>query len=75
MSNNGGMRCPRCEQSGGDRVVDSRMNDDKTVVRRRRLCLACGFRYTTQEKQPLLPVRSAASVWAGRDGAVWVRAL
>lgn len=31
------------------KVIDSRSNDDRTVIRRRRECLACGKRYTTYE--------------------------
>ncbi len=31
------------------KVIDSRSNDDGTVIRRRRECLKCGKRYTTYE--------------------------
>ena len=42
------MRCPKCT-SIEDRVIDSRINRDGTAIRRRRVCLECGHRYTTTE--------------------------
>lgn len=47
------MRCPSCS-SVEDRVVDSREVDDGGAVRRRRECLACGFRFTTFERSPVV---------------------
>jgi transcriptional repressor NrdR len=42
------MRCPRC--SGlEDKVLQSRISQDGTSIRRRRECIACGHRYTTYE--------------------------
>ena len=38
------------------RVVDSRINDDGTSIRRRRECEACGRRFTTYEKVEMVPV-------------------
>lgn len=43
------VRCPFC-QLDDDKVVDSRPADDGGLVRRRRECLACGRRFTTQER-------------------------
>jgi len=43
------MRCPKCGQNR-DRVVDSRLVKDGAAVRRRRVCLACGHRFTTYEQ-------------------------
>ena len=44
-----GVRCPAC--SGvEDKVIDSRMTDDGSAIRRRRECLACGRRFTTFER-------------------------
>ena len=43
------MRCPKCAQSD-DKVVDSRSIRNGEVVRRRRICVACGHRYTTYEE-------------------------
>lgn len=41
------MRCPDC-QSPESKVVDSRTSID--AIRRRRECLGCGARFTTQER-------------------------
>lgn len=41
------MYCPYC-RNPDSRVVDSRVSDDGTVIRRRRAC-ECGRRFTTQE--------------------------
>lgn len=43
------MRCPFCGKDC-DRVVDSRSREDGTLIRRRRLCEACGRRFTTIEE-------------------------
>jgi transcriptional repressor NrdR len=46
------MRCPYC----GDpdtQVKDSRPSEDDTVIRRRRICPACGQRFTTFERVQL----------------------
>jgi len=42
------MRCPTCA-SLDTQVKDSRPTEDSSAIRRRRLCLACGFRFTTFE--------------------------
>ncbi len=42
------MKCPFCGQLD-DKVVDSRLNQEKNVVRRRRACTACSRRFTTYE--------------------------
>ncbi len=42
------MRCPNCGFQD-DKVVDSRAVRDGAGVRRRRVCLGCGFRFTTYE--------------------------
>jgi len=43
------MRCPFCRHEDS-RVVDSRLNDGGSSVRRRRQCPACGRRFTTYER-------------------------
>ncbi len=43
------MRCPFCH-ADDDRVVDSRLTDDGTAIRRRRECNACNKRFTTYER-------------------------
>ena len=46
------MRCPRCG-SLDTQVKDSRPSEDSTVIRRRRVCLACNSRFTTFERVQL----------------------
>ena len=46
------MRCPNCT-SLDTQVKDSRPTEDFAAIRRRRLCLACGFRFTTFERVQL----------------------
>ncbi len=43
------MRCVKC-QSLEDKVIDSRMQKEGTLIRRRRECLDCGHRFTTYEQ-------------------------
>jgi transcriptional repressor NrdR len=53
------VRCPSCADVD-DKVVDSRMADDGSSIRRRRECLACGHRFTTferYEEQPIVVVK------------------
>ncbi len=49
------MRCPYCREND-DKVVDSRVAEDASAIRRRRECLACGRRYTTYERVEDVPV-------------------
>ena len=49
------MKCPFCNQDS-TRVVDSRPADDNTAIRRRRMCDACGKRFTTYEKVETIPL-------------------
>ena len=49
------MKCPFCNQAN-TRVVDSRPVDDNTAIRRRRMCDACGKRFTTYEKVETIPL-------------------
>lgn len=50
------MNCPfcQCEQS---RVVDSRVVEGGTAIRRRRECTECGGRFTTLEKAALMVIK------------------
>lgn len=53
------MQCPRCHHNGS-RVVDSRPTDEGRVIRRRRECEHCHFRFTTferMEQTPLLVIK------------------
>lgn len=43
------MRCPKCGY-GDDKVIDSRTIRNGDVIRRRRVCLQCGYRFTTYEE-------------------------
>ena len=49
------MKCPFCNQDN-TRVVDSRPVDDNTAIRRRRMCDACGKRFTTYAKVETIPL-------------------
>ena len=49
------MKCPFCNQDD-TRVVDSRPVDDNSSIRRRRMCDACGKRFTTYEKVETIPL-------------------
>lgn len=46
------MRCPYCS-SLDTQVKDSRPTEDETAIRRRRVCSACGRRFTTFERVQL----------------------
>ena len=53
------MKCTNCS-SLDSKVVDSRLTQDSTSIRRRRECLACSFRFTTYEyilKNPIMVVK------------------
>ena len=43
------MRCPKCTCQD-DKVIDSRASREGATIRRRRQCIACGFRFTTYEE-------------------------
>jgi transcriptional repressor NrdR len=49
------MRCPAC-RAEDTKVVDSRTAADGAAIRRRRLCLACGHRFTTFERMEEVPL-------------------
>ena len=42
------MHCPFCQHTD-TRVIDSRVSDDGATIRRRRVCEACGERFSTME--------------------------
>lgn len=56
------MKCPKCEHRE-NKVIDSREVREGTAIRRRRLCLNCGHRFTTYEE-----VLRAALQVIKRDG-------
>ena len=43
------MRCPKCGHQE-DKVIDSRSARSGASIRRRRVCLGCGHRFTTYEE-------------------------
>ena len=49
------MKCPFCNQEN-TKVVDSRPVEDTNSLRRRRMCDACGKRFTTYEKVETIPL-------------------
>ena len=64
--NQGGrsMKCPFCGYED-TKVVDSRAQDDNTVIKRRRLCEKCDKRFTTYERVDTVPL-----IVVKRDGIV-----
>ena len=42
------MWCPRCNEKE-TKVTDSRLTGELAIIRRRRQCLACHYRFTTRE--------------------------
>ena len=50
------MKCPFCTDLD-NKVIDSRLSKDGTVVRRRRECISCHRRFTTHERvEDMMPV-------------------
>lgn len=63
------MKCPYCGHLE-NRVVDSRLNKEYTITRRRRMCEACQRRFTTYER---LEVTMPALVKKDGRREVWDR--
>lgn len=49
------MKCPFCANPD-TKVIDSRAQDENSVIRRRRLCEKCGKRFTTYERIDMIPI-------------------
>ncbi|MCF2969595.1 transcriptional regulator NrdR [Synechococcus sp. Nb3U1] len=49
------MKCPRCSKQE-IRVLESRSAEAGQSVRRRRECMACGYRFTTYERIEFVPI-------------------
>lgn len=50
------MKCPFCTDLD-NKVIDSRLSKDGTIVRRRRECISCHRRFTTHERiEEIMPV-------------------
>ena len=77
------MHCPFCQHQD-TRVIDSRVSDDGATIRRRRVCEACGERFSTLEtielKLPMIIMGAgrrvafaARTLRVGCDGALHKR--
>lgn len=49
------MKCPFCGYED-TRVIDSRPSEDRSTIRRRRICEKCQKRFTTYEKVETMPL-------------------
>ncbi len=49
------MKCPFCNYND-TKVIDSRGQEDNSVIRRRRVCESCGKRFTTYERMDMIPI-------------------
>lgn len=64
------MHCPFCRHTDS-RVVDSRVQEEGTVIRRRRQCPECGRRFGTMESATLSVIkRSGATEPFSRDKVI-----
>jgi len=64
------MHCPYCRETD-TRVIDSRVSDDGTSIRRRRSCSGCQKRFTTVEQMQLTVLkRSGATEPFQREKAI-----
>ena len=64
------MHCPYCRKTD-TRVLDSRVADDGTSIRRRRVCASCEKRFTTVEQMQLMVLkRSGATEPFTREKAI-----
>ena len=56
---NGDMICPKCG-SPQDKVLESRSSKEGTSIRRRRMCIDCGYRFTSYEhieRKPIVVIK------------------
>ena len=49
------MKCPYCGETD-NKVIDSRLSKDASVIRRRRECIECSRRFTTYEHIEEVPI-------------------
>src|SRR3989344_8317221 len=56
------MQCPYCKSADSE-VVETRVSEDGTNIRRRRNCSSCGKRYTTYER-----IENVSLIVKKRDG-------
>ena len=55
------MQCPKCGKNS--RVLDTRTAEKGNAIRRRRICTACGQRFTTFEKIEDMPLVVVKKKW------------
>ena len=51
----GGVKCASCSCED-TKVIDSRVSEEGSSIRRRRSCLKCGYRFTTYERLEEVPL-------------------
>lgn len=56
------MRCPKCKNYD-TKVIDSRITEDSTSIRRRRECEKCGSRFTTFERMEFINFLVTKNNW------------
>ena len=56
------MQCPYCKSTDSE-VVETRVSEDGTNIRRRRNCVTCGKRFTTYER-----IENVTLIVKKRDG-------
>jgi len=49
------MKCPYCDHNNTE-VLETRDNEDVTIIRRRRVCPKCEKRFTTYERVEQIPI-------------------
>ncbi|MBT1182116.1 transcriptional repressor NrdR [Bifidobacterium sp. CP2] len=57
----GAMHCPYCHHAE-TKVIETRVSEDGYSIRRRRMCLHCGKRFTTLETTTLLVEKRSGSL-------------
>lgn len=58
------MRCPACGKTE-DKVLETRTTNNGSAMRRRRVCLACGYRFTSYERvedKPIIVVKKNGDI-------------
>ncbi len=57
------MKCPNCNEDN-DKVIETRLSESGEVIRRRRECLSCGYRFTSYERieeRPIMVIKKNGS--------------
>ena len=56
------MRCPACGETE-DKVLETRTTNNGSAMRRRRVCLKCGYRFTSYERVEDKPIIVIKKNW------------